>query len=216
MTDETTEREVPSAFRQIAESPISKEHVLQLTEIANRLNLNENDALFVIVRALQIDAMLLEAIPKKILESAKEVLRQSEEDIAEFMAKIIRDTDEMIRQTRVEVSGKAAAAISSRLEELLTPLAEESKQAVEDVRKTVKKAAGPFRQMVVASVAAVVIAFGAGLLAGRYIVQQTTAYQAGAAWAGTNYVIPFNEPYPVIGGKRVTAIDLRTKELLTP
>jgi vacuolar-type H+-ATPase subunit H len=60
--------------------------------------------------------MLLEAIPMKILESAKEVLRQSEEDMSAFMAKIIRDTDEMIRQTRIEVSGKAAAAISARLE----------------------------------------------------------------------------------------------------
>ena len=208
-------KEVPSAFQQIA-SGLSKEHVMQLVEVANRLELDENDPLMILIRALQIDAMLLEAIPAKILESAKEVLRQSEEDMAAFMAKVIRDTDEMIRQTRIEVSGKAAAAISSRLEELLMPLADESKKAVEDVRQAVKKASGPFQRMVIVSTIATVIAFGAGLLAGRMVVMQTEAYLAGAAWADTNYVIPFNEPYPVIGGKKVKAIDLRTKELLTP
>jgi hypothetical protein len=208
-------KEVPSAFQQIA-SGLSKEHVMQLVEVANRLELDENDPLMILIRALQIDAMLLEAIPAKILESAKEVLRQSEEDMAAFMAKVIRDTDEMIRQTRIEVSGKAAAAISSRLEELLMPLADESKKAVEDVRQAVKKASGPFQRMVIVSTIATVIAFGAGLLAGRMVVMQTEAYLAGAAWANTNYVIPFNEPYPIIGGKRVKAIDLRTKELLTP
>jgi hypothetical protein len=98
----------------------------------------------------------------------------------------------------------------------LTPLADESKKAVEDVRQTVKKAAGPFKQMAIVSTVAVIIAFGVGLLAGRKIVMQTAAYQAGASWVDTNYVIPFNEPYPVIGGKRVKGIDLRTKELLTP
>ena len=208
-------QEIPTALRQVSET-ISKDHVLQLVEIANRLKLDENDPLLIIVRALQIDAALLEAIPRQILESAKEVLRQSEEDMAEFMAKIIRDTDEMIRQTRIEVSGQAAAAISTRLEELLIPLADESKKAVEEVRGTIKKAAKPFNNMLITATVAVVLAFGAGLLGGRYIVMQSAAYKAGAAWVDTDYVIPFAEPYPLIAGKKVKAIDLRTKELLTP
>ena len=114
------------------------------------------------------------------------------------------------------MSGQAAAAISTRLEELLIPLADESKRAVEDVRNTVKKASAPFKNMVITATVAVLLAFGTGLLGGRYIVMQSMAYQAGAAWVDTDYIIPFAEPYPVIAGKKVKAIDLRTKELLTP